>query len=157
MVKQPANLSPTSKDWLNRLQAEGYRVTAPRRAVINVIANSEFLLDPAAIHAQARQQYRRLGLVTVYRTLEKLEQLGLIQRVHHPDGCQTFIPAVHGHQHLLICESCNRVQYFSGDGERMDRLMASVGAESAYVIKDHWLQLFGLCPECQRAATAKGA
>jgi Fe2+ or Zn2+ uptake regulation protein len=154
MAKKAPDLTPATQDWLNRLQAEGYRVTAPRRAVVEVIANSEFLLDPAAIYAQARLRYRRLGLVTVYRTLEKLEQLGLIQRVHHPDGCQTFIPAVRGHQHLLICQKCNRVQYFSGDGERMDRLMASVSEESAYVIKDHWLQLFGLCPECQRIAAA---
>ena len=154
MAKKTTDLSPISQDWLDRLHAEGYRVTAPRRAVVEVIANSEFLLDPADIYTQARQRYSRLGLVTVYRTLEKLEQLGMVQRVHHPDGCQTFIPAVQGHQHLLICQRCNRVQYFSGDGENMDRLMASVSAESAYVIRDHWLQLFGLCPDCQRAAAA---
>lgn len=140
----------SSANWLAALQQAGYRLTAPRQAVVEIIANSPFLLDPQNIHDQARQVYPRLGLVTVYRTLEKLEELGLVQRVHHPDGCQAFIAATRGHQHLLICERCSRVQYFSGDGERMDRLMDSVAEESGYQIKDHWLQLFGLCSECQR-------
>ena len=138
--------------WLEQLQKAGYRLTAPRQAVVEIIANSPYLLDPQDIYSQAQQVYARLGLVTVYRTLEKLEELGLVQRVHHPDGCQAFVAATRGHQHLLICERCSRVQYFSGDGERMDHLMDSVAEESGYQIKDHWLQLFGLCSECQRQA-----
>lgn len=141
--------SNTSEQWMARLQDGGYRLTAPRQAVVEIIANSEFLLDPQRLYDQARQRYPKLGLVTVYRTLEKLEELGLVQRVHHPDGCQAFIAAVSGHTHLLICERCSRVEYFSGDNERMDRLMDAVSQESGYKIKDHWLQLFGLCASCQ--------
>ncbi len=139
----------TSERCMERLQKAGYRLTSPRRAVVEIIANSEYLLDPQTLYDQARQQYPRLGLVTVYRTLEKLEELGLVQRVHHPDGCQAFIAAASGHTHLLICERCSRVQYFSGDNEQMDRLMDSVSHESGYVIRDHWLQLFGVCAQCQ--------
>jgi Fur family transcriptional regulator, ferric uptake regulator len=139
----------TSEHWMERLQEAGYRLTTPRRAVVEIIVNSEYLLDPQNLFDQARQHYPKLGLVTVYRTLEKLEELGLVQRVHHPDGCQAFIAAVSGHTHLLICQRCSRVQYFSGDSERMDRLMTAVSQESGYVIRDHWLQLFGLCQTCQ--------
>jgi Fe2+ or Zn2+ uptake regulation protein len=146
----------TGQNWLDELQQAGYRLTAPRQAVVEIIATSPFLLDPQAIHDQARQVYPRLGLVTVYRTLEKLEELGLVQRVHHPDGCQAFIAATRGHQHLLICERCSRVEYFSGDSERMDRLMESVAEESGYQIRDHWLQLFGLCAECRQQIQAAG-
>lgn len=132
-----------------RLHEAGYRLTAPRQAVVEVIANSEYLLNPHNLYDQARLRYPKLGLVTVYRTLEKLEELSLVQRVHHPDGCQAFIAAVSGHTHLLICERCSRVEYFSGDNERMGSLIEAVSQESGYKIIDHWLQLFGLCATCQ--------
>jgi hypothetical protein len=63
-------------------------------------------LTPLEVYDMARKKYRALGLVTVYRTLEKLEELHLIQRVHQPMGCQAFISAGHGHQHLLLCQNC---------------------------------------------------
>lgn len=141
-----------SAQWLRQLQQAGYRLTAPRQAVVEVIARSEFLLDPQSLYVQARQLYPRLGLVTVYRTLDKLEELGLIERVHQPDGCQSFISSVSGHQHILICQKCNRVQYFSGDSERMELLMESVSRETGYLVQDHWLQLFGVCAVCQKSA-----
>jgi Fe2+ or Zn2+ uptake regulation protein len=152
MNRSGTQLSSASQRWLKELRSAGYRLTAPRQAVVEIIANSEFLLDPQTLYDRARRRYPRLGLVTVYRTLEKLEEQGLVQRVHHPDGCQAFIAAVNGHQHLLICQRCNRVQYFSGDGERMGALMESVSQASGYQIQEHWLQLFGLCADCQASA-----
>lgn len=137
------------ESWLARLQGNGYRLTEPRRAVVETIALSRHVLTPFDVFELARRQYPRLGLVTVYRTLEKLEELELVQRVHRPSGCQAFIAAFSGHQHMLICQACGRVEFFSGDSERMDSLMSAVGEESGYQIREHWLQLFGLCSGCQ--------
>ena len=141
--KNPVN------EWLARLQDNGYRLTAPRRAVVETIANSQLLLTPLDVYARARPRYPRLGLVTVYRTLEKLEELRLIQRVHRPSGCQGFIASQAGHQHLLICQECGRVEYFNGETDRMDIIMSQVGTESGYQVQSHWLQLFGVCRLCQ--------
>ena len=134
--------------WLDCLLANGYRLTAPRRAVVETVSTSIHVLSPLEIFELARERYPKLGLVTVYRTLDKLEELGLIQRVHRPSDCQAFVAAFTGHQHLLICEDCGRVEFFSGDDEMGD-LMTDVGRRSGYKIEDHWLQLFGLCGECQ--------
>lgn len=142
-----ASLSPLVDDWLSRLQTNGYRLTAPRRAVVEIVALSQRVLSPAEVFKQARKKYAAIGLVTVYRTLEKLEELGLIQRVHQPGGCHTFIAVAEGHQHLLICQRCGLAEYFSGDN--LDGLMNSIGRNSGYAIKEHWLQLFGLCGECK--------
>ncbi|MGW8250194.1 MAG: transcriptional repressor [Anaerolineales bacterium] len=79
--------------WMRRLQANGYRLTEPRRAVVAAISQSQHLLSPFDVFERARQSYPKLGLVTVYRTLEKLEELELVQRVHQPEGCQAFIAA----------------------------------------------------------------
>jgi len=137
------------ENWLACLQENGYRLTEPRRAVVETIAQSQHVLTPFDVFDRARRQHPRLGLVTVYRTLEKLEELGLVQRVHRPSGCQAFIAAFSGHQHLLICQGCGRVEFFTGDGEQMEALISSVGRDSGYQIGEHWLQLFGLCSRCQ--------
>jgi Fe2+ or Zn2+ uptake regulation protein len=139
--------APTrSETWQAALRAHGYRLTAPRQAVVEAVARSTQALNPAEVHAHARRAYPRLGLVTVYRTLEKLEELHLVQRVHRPDNCQAFVAGVEGHQHLLICQNCGRVQYFSGD--QLGALIQRVEADTGYAVRDHWLQLFGECGEC---------
>jgi Fur family transcriptional regulator, ferric uptake regulator len=136
--------------WLNSLSASGYRLTGARRAVVEIMAASQFSLNPTQVFFEAHQRYPRLGLVTVYRTLEKLEELNLIQRVHMKNGCHSYIAAAPGHQHILICQKCARVEYFSGDD--LTPLMETIGAQCGFIIQDHWLQLFGLCQACQSLA-----
>ena len=137
----------TEKEWLEQLRASGYRLTAPRKAVVEALSNSQRALNATEIFDLAREACPSMGLVSVYRTLEHLENLDLIQRVHHPDGCQAFIAAFTGHQHLLICQQCGHTEFFEGDD--LEPLFKRVAQESGYQISDHWLQLFGLCANCQ--------
>ncbi|MBN1538415.1 MAG: transcriptional repressor [Anaerolineales bacterium] len=141
--------SSKAHEWLRNLQANGYRATNTRRAVVETLANSQHALSPLEIYEICRSQHKRMGLVTVYRTVEKLEELGLVQRVHQPSGCQAFISAAEGHQHLLICQSCGKVTFFNGENEAMESLMKKVSLQSGYQIESHWLQLFGQCANCR--------
>jgi Fe2+ or Zn2+ uptake regulation protein len=133
--------------WLAKLQNSGYRITGARKAVVEVVAGNPYALDPMDIFVAAHAIDARLGLVTVYRTLEKLVELGLVQRVHSPDSCHAFVMAAPGHQHLLICTECNHIEYFSGD--ELDPLMEALGRDRNFLIQDHWLQLYGLCANCR--------
>jgi len=133
--------------WLNTLHENGYRLTEARKAVVQTVAESLRALTPLEVFDAARAAYPALGLVSVYRTLEKLEELHLIQRVHQPGGCQAFISASQGHQHLLLCQRCGQVAYFEGDN--LEPLIAGISRQTGYEIHDHWLQLFGLCKNCQ--------
>ena len=134
--------------WLQTLQQKGYRLTAPLRAIVGVLASSQRALDPVQIFDRAREEYPHLGLVTVYRTLEKLEELGLVQRVHQSQGCHRYLRATQGHEHLLICSLCGQMVFFSGDD--LSFLVERVAEHSGYRIEEHWLQLFGVCAACQR-------
>lgn len=136
-------------EWMTLLQREGYRQTAARRAIVEVILASRRALEPMEIFECGRKQYPGLGLVTVYRTLEKLEELGLVQRVHQPNGCNMVLRATQGHQHLLICTHCGQAVYFEGDD--LHPLFERVAQGSGFEIQDHWLQLFGLCAACQKS------
>ncbi len=138
----------TAEPWLTQLQENGYRLTEARRAVVEIVEGASRALTPVEVYDLARKKYRALGLVTVYRTLEKLEELHLIQRVHQPQGCQAFVSAGHGHQHLLLCQNCGRVAFF--DGDNLDALTQSIAQKTGYQINEHWLQLFGLCADCRQ-------
>lgn len=133
--------------WLKALSDNGYRLTGARRAVVQKIAASSRAMTPLEVFDSARATYPELGLVTVYRTLEKLEELHLIQRVHQPMGCQAFISATQGHQHMLLCQKCGQVIFFEGDD--LDNLIGAISQKTGYAIQEHWLQLFGTCAECK--------
>ncbi len=135
--------------WLVQLNEKGYRLTDARRAVVEIMAQSRHAITPIEIYDEARAAHPALGLVTVYRTLEALEEEELIQRVHRPQGCQAFVPAPTGHQHLLLCQQCGQATLFEGDD--LDTLIRSIARKTGFQITEHWLQLFGLCPNCRKA------
>lgn len=138
----------TGEAWLEQLQECGCRITSPRRAIVNIIANSDQALEAVEIFDQSRADHPSLGLVTVYRTLETLEQLGLVQRVHQAEGCHLYLRAPQGHEHILVCKACRRTDYFSGDD--LTELIDITSQRSGYQIEEHWLQFIGLCARCRK-------
>lgn len=127
--------------------ARGYKLTRPRRAVLKVVAQAGAGLSPAQIHARAKKFHPHTGLVTVYRTLDLLAECGAVRRVHGEDGCHSYAPASEGHAHHVICGQCHAVVEF----EECDlaELLKTVQRRTGYKIQEHWLELFGLCPNCR--------
>ena len=146
----PPQMSTNRDPWVEVMQQHGFRNTIPCKTVMRVLQSSQKALSPCEIYTIGRRELPRLGLATVYRTLEKLESLALIERVHQPGGCSLYLRATTGHEHLLICTSCRRVEYFSGDNLR--QLEHGVSQQSGFSIQSHWLQFNGLCATCQKAS-----
>ena len=117
------------------------------------MANASHALGPIDVYDLGRKEYPGLGLVTVYRTLEKLAELGVIQRVHQPIGCNMYLLAGDGHQHILLCSACGAAEYFSGDD--LTELIQTIAAHSGFEIKEHWLQFYGLCSSCKGRIASK--
>jgi Fur family ferric uptake transcriptional regulator len=135
-------------NWENELAAQGFRITAARRAVMGVLLAAPAPLSPQEICQQGREACRRLGLVTVYRTLALLEDHGWVRRVHREDHCHAYVSCSPGHSHAMVCRECGRTTEFPG-AEDLRTLIARVEATTGYRVDDHLLQLSGLCPECQ--------
>lgn len=142
-------MSVLTAGWEGRLKEQGYRVTKPRRAVLEVLWAEPICLTPEEIHRRARQRHRTLGLVTVYRTLALLEQLSLVQRVHTGAGCHSFaaVRSNESHRHQLICRTCGRVEEFS-DCE-LDNTLHGLHERTGFSIEAHHLEVVGRCPQCQ--------
>jgi Fe2+ or Zn2+ uptake regulation protein len=135
------------EQWVARIQAEGYRLTAARKAVLRALVEARGPLSAAALQVSARGQHSRLGLVTVYRTLEMLEGLGLVRRIHAEGACHGFTASSPGHRHAVTCERCARAVEF--DGDDLCELTPGVERKTGYRISGHWLQMVGLCPSCR--------
>jgi len=142
------HISKTANSWESELSLSGCRITRPRRVILDIIAASSRPVTPMEIFDQARAVMPNIGLVTVYRTVEKLEDLKLIDRVHHLGQCQTVFRGTHGHQHLLVCTRCGSSAYF--DGLEAEKQFADIGKRHGYQVTGHWLQLSGLCRDCQK-------
>jgi Fur family ferric uptake transcriptional regulator len=134
--------------WQESLHHHGYRMTRPRRLVMEIIASSPTALSPQEIYQISLQEDQSLGIASVYRTVEMLEKLNLVQQVHEPGGCHGIWPALEGHKHYLICRDCGRMEIIPGN-ENIDGYIRRVEDQTGYQVDDHWLQLFGHCGECE--------
>ncbi len=136
-----------SEEWLDKLHSSGYRLTRPLKVIVEILASATRALSPVDIFDLGRREYPKMGLVTVYRALEKMDELGLVQRVHQANGCHAYLRAANGHEHILLCTRCGQTVYFAGDD--LSDLMNRVAIQSGFIIHEHWLQLHGLCANCQ--------
>ncbi len=133
---------------LRAVAEAGYSDTRARRAVVRALCESSSGATPAQLLSRGRFIHSRLGQVTVYRTLDILSGLGLVRRIHGEDGCSTYAAATRGHGHYVICQRCRRAAEFEGCA--VDAAFGKVTAQTGYRVSGHWLELFGLCPDCQR-------
>jgi Fur family ferric uptake transcriptional regulator len=133
-------------DILGAMRNAGARLTGPRRAVARVLGESRGWMSAEAIAARARRHCPSIGLVTVYRTLNLLESLGIARRVHGPTGCHGYALASIDDGHFLVCRDCNEVIEFEGCD--VDRVVRRVTRRTGFRVETHMLELVGLCPAC---------
>ena len=142
----------TEKKIVALLRQQGYKLTPQRRAVLDVIARSQGHLTPAALYERVHQRYAGIGLVTVYRTLSLLDQLGLICQVHAGDNCRSYLlrrPSEHHHH--LICSSCGMVVDFADCD--LAPMTERISRKTGFEIDSHLVELVGRCQECQKTAS----
>lgn len=139
---------PMKNIWMTKLKEKGMRITAQREAIVEILLNSEKALDPLEVYDLTRQSHPSLGIVTVYRTMDCLEHLGLLQKVHQACGCNKYLKLKEGHNHLLICTNCGKAVYF--EGLNFENQFEQVAENNSFLLQDHWLQLSGLCQRCQK-------
>lgn len=134
------------------LRQHGYKNTPQRRAVVQALSETKSHVTPAQLHAAVRENTRDVGLVTVYRTLRILVDLGLACEISTDGRLPTYLLSrPTQHHHHLICSECGHVVDFTAeDVERLGRRLAS---ETGYSIDSHVLEFVGVCPACRARTT----
>ncbi len=145
--------SPPAEEWIGRaedaLGSAGYRTSAPRHAVLELIGRQSCVLSAREIADELRKDGREVGVATVYRTLELLERLRLVQRLDVGGTSARYEPALPGgehHHHHLVCDDCGLVTPF--EDPKLERAIDDLGRRLDYTVGDHDVILRGSCPAC---------
>ena len=131
-------------DWHEQLRSRGYRLTPQRQLVLEAVGRLGHA-TPEDIAAAVRETAQGVNISTVYRTLELLEELGLVQHAHLGHGAPTYSLASDSDHVHLVCRDCG------GIDEAPPELVAPLVAELAvrgFVVDVGHFAVFGRCKSC---------
>jgi Fur family ferric uptake transcriptional regulator len=129
----------------DQLRSRGLRLTAQRQLVLEAVYALGHA-TPDQVHAQVAKTAAGVNITTVYRTLELLEELGLVTHAHLSHGAPTY-HGVTEEQHVhLVCRTCGAVDDVSSD--LLASLAAALEQEKSFLVDIGHVALFGVCARC---------
>lgn len=142
----------TMDNLREKLQERQYKMTPQRQTVLRVfIEHPEKHLSAEEVHGLLKERPAEIGLATVYRSLELLSGLGLLQKIDFGDGRARYElndNDAKGHQHHhLICIKCGTVKEFADD--LLEPLENDIAKKMKFKVLDHQVKFYGCCQECQ--------
>ena len=140
-----------SESALARLRETSGRSGGARRLVVEFLGDQDCCLSAQEIHDGVRAAGSRIGIASVYRALEGLDELGLAQRVDLGDGVARFERAEAGgeHHHHLVCDDCGKVEPF--EDHALEAAIERVSVGRGYSVAAHDVVLRGACDDCRAA------
>lgn len=134
--------------WQEELRARGYRVTPQRQLVLEAVTALRHG-TPEEICAEVQRTARGVNISTVYRTLELLEDLGLVKHTHLGHGPLTYHLAAEADHVHLVCRECGKVQDVTPTVA--DGMVAVLRAQHDFETDVHHLTVYGHCLACPKA------
>jgi Fur family ferric uptake transcriptional regulator len=142
-------------DWTGHarrtLERDGYRVSAPRSAVVETLATLGCSVTAKEIADRLRERGEDVGVASIYRTLELLDRLRLARRVDAAEGVARYEPIDPSgeHHHHIVCERCGEVTAF--EDHDLEHAIEQLSQRVDFAIDAHDVTLRGECPGCRAA------
>jgi Fur family ferric uptake transcriptional regulator len=143
-VGAPAATETRAATIMQRLAQHGYRLTTTRMAIASAIAARPAQFTARDLIAELESQ--RIGRATVFRALDVLVQVGLLERLHGDLSCHSYTYCAPEHHHHLVCTSCGQVtSIVAGTVEREIRNLAR---QANFRPQAHHVEIYGQCQSC---------
>ena len=142
-------MSPVVQSSIHTLQSWGYKVTRPRRQVLEVLSRAQRPLSPYDIQRRLEKQGKRLNHVTIYRTLELFCSLNLAHRLLSTGGfVKCTLGDKEGCHRFMVCQHCGAIQEFADKGlcQEENEFARSLGFHTEH----HLSEFSGLCSRCRK-------
>jgi Fur family transcriptional regulator, ferric uptake regulator len=141
-----------AREWADSAQRSlsdaGHRAGGARRAVVELLAEQKCCVSAQEISDKLCRSESKVGLASVYRALDVLHGLALVQRVDLGDGELRFEPIRPGgeHHHHAVCRACGRVTPFHD--ERLEADLERIAQRAGHSLDAHEVVIHGLCGRC---------
>lgn len=133
--------------WQAHLRAKGYRLTHQRQCILEAVTELGHA-TPEEILTRVRSDGTSINISTVYRTLDVLEELGLVSHCHLGHGAPAYQAAIeHGHLHL-VCGTCGSVD--EAEPSVAADLVAQLAAAHGFAVDMSHFVIAGTCARCQK-------
>jgi Fur family ferric uptake transcriptional regulator len=144
-----------SENWTEHaqqiLKQKGFSRGGARDAVIEFLGRQRCAATAQEIHSALKTEGRAIGIASVYRSLEALHNLQLVQRFDagHGEGRYEALAPTGEHHHHVVCDECDRIMPFEDPG--LERAIHKLAERVPYAIAGHDVVLHGRCPDCQKS------
>ena len=132
------------------LEREGYRLSGPRSAVVETLADLGCSVTAKEIADTLHERGQDVGVASIYRTLELLDKLRLTRRVDAAEGVARYEPVDPSgeHHHHIVCDTCGEVAAF--EDSDLEKAIERLAGRVDFSIDAHDVTLRGECPSCRR-------
>lgn len=132
----------------NVLKLHHLRLTKKRKALVTLFFEHESPLSAQDILYELKKVQVTVNKTTVYRELERLQEVNIVSRVELGDRKKYYELASREHHHHLVCVRCERVEDVDIDEKKLFEEEKRVSYKKGFVIMRHSLEFFGLCKMC---------
>ena len=131
------------------LRGAGFRSGGARAAVLDAMAEQACCLSAQELHQRVRADRRSVGIASVYRVLDELVELRLVQRIDVGDGIARYEPAQPDgeHHHHVVCGDCGKVEPFADS--TLESAIESASKRLGFSVDAHEVVLRGECGDCR--------
>ena len=129
------------------VNVESLRPTRQRKAVSEVLSTITKFSSAQEVHSLLTSRGEKVGLATVYRTLQALAETGAIDVLRNDGGEALYRACSTDHHHHLVCTGCNKTTEISSP--EVEVWTEKIAREQGYVISGHTIEVFGLCKNCR--------
>jgi Fur family ferric uptake transcriptional regulator len=147
-----AHADTVADSWVKRAEATlaeaGHKRGGARRAVVEMLDGQRCALTAVEIEDALRGERRRVSRASVYRILDELERLRLVQRVETGQAMVRYerVCEHEEHHHHLVCDGCGLVMPFSD--EALERAIDKLSQRVPLAVSEHEIVLHGSCSDC---------
>jgi len=143
----------TKENIINELKTiikkKGMKYTEQRAIILQILVNLDDHLNAEEIHSIIQKEYptQNIGIATIYRTLNFLEEVNLISSISFGSDGKKYEGNQKEHHDHLICTSCGKIVEFLDDD--IEKKQENIATKNGFTITDHSMQIYGLCKDCQ--------
>ncbi len=138
------------EDFKSLLKKNSLKFTLQREVILKTLYDSNEHLTPEALHRLIQEKYKdlKVGIATVYRTLSLLENSDMVTSLSFGSQGKKYELGAKEHHDHMICIECGDITEFVC--EEIEKRQEEITKEYGFLMKDHSMQIYGLCKNCQK-------